>query len=106
LTVILGKYIEEQAKNFDFSEQTLYRVQCLITHLGGVNLIDPSCGDSDSSGGAFMMFAIRDALEFAGLLPSRKKLPARELKLALHKFNQLESQTEYLTRVLASLEDH
>ena len=53
-----------------------------------------------------MMFAIRDALEFAGLLPSRKKLPARELKLALHKFNQLESQTEYLTRVLASLEDH
>ena len=91
-------------KDFDFSEDTLYRAQCLIQHLGGTQLIDPSCDESDNAGGAFMMFAIRDALEFAGLLPNRKKLPAREFKLALHKFNLLEAKTEYLKRVLAALE--
>lgn len=52
-------------------------------------MIDPSCEESDNHGGAFMMFAIRDALEFAGLLPNRKRNPAREFKLALHKFNLL-----------------
>lgn len=100
-----GKYIEDSVKHFDFSEDTLYRVQCLISHLGNVSLIDPSCDESDNAGGAFMMFAIRDALEFAGLLPNRKKIPAREFKLALHKFNLLQSKTEYLNRVLASLEE-
>ena len=27
------KYIEESVKNFDFSQQALFRVQCLINHL-------------------------------------------------------------------------
>lgn len=73
--------------------------------MGDTTQIDPSCDDSDNSGGAFMMFAIRDALEFAGLLPNRKRLPAREYRLALHKFNFLTSKTEYLNKVIASLED-
>ena len=52
-----------------------------------------------------MMFAIRDALEFVGLLPNRKRIPARDFKLALYKFNFLTTKTEYLNKVLANLED-
>jgi catalase len=52
-----------------------------------------------------MMFAIRDALEYGGLLPNRKKIPAREIKLALYKFKFLTDKTEHLNKVLASLED-
>jgi len=68
-------------------------------------LIDPTCDDCDNSGGSFMMFALRDALEFSGLLPNRKKNPAREIKLALYKFKFLTEKTEHLNKVLANLEE-
>ena len=52
-----------------------------------------------------MMFALRDALEFSGLLPNRKKIPAREIQMALYKFKFLTEKTEHLNKVLANLED-
>lgn len=73
--------------------------------MGDVALLDPSCDESDNSGGAFLMFAIRDALDFSGLLPNRKKLPAKELKLALYKFDFLTGKAEYLKKILANLDE-
>lgn len=101
----IGAYITQSITHFDFSEHTLFRVQCLITHLGGEEFIDPGCEKSDNAGGAFMMFAIRDALEFSGLLPNRKKHPAKELKLAHYKIEQLKEQNHKLEKALADVNE-
>ena len=77
-------------KEFDFSQQTLFRIQCLIKHFAyEEQSIDPTCDECDNSGGSFLMFALRDALEFGGLLPNRKRSPAMEIRVALYKFEFL-----------------
>jgi hypothetical protein len=63
----------------------LAKVECLIKHLGGSAAIDPHHADGDSSVGTFMMFILKDALQFAGLLPDKKKYPAKELKICNYK---------------------
>lgn len=73
-------------KDFDFSDDTLFRVQCLIKHIGGTENINPHHDDTDNSVAAFMMFVIKDALTYSGLLPEKKRVPAREIRIALHKF--------------------
>ena len=50
------------------------------------------------------MFALRDALEFAGLLPNRKHFPAMEIRVALYKFEFLTEQTENLVKIIGELE--
>lgn len=52
-----------------------------------------------------MMFVIRDALLFAGLLPDKKKVPARDIKIALYKFKLLTNKNEYLNKEIAHLEN-
>lgn len=37
----LGPYIEGAAKDFDFSDEVLFRAQCLIQHIGGAEVISP-----------------------------------------------------------------
>jgi len=63
----------------------MHKAECLIKHLGGVKQIDPSGDDCDSSVGTFIMFVLRDYLEYAGLLPEKKKVPAKYLALLIHK---------------------
>ena len=50
------------------------------------------------------MFAIRDALEFGGLLPNRKKNPAMEIRVALYKFEFLTEKTEEVSKIVGNLE--
>ena len=50
------------------------------------------------------MFAIRDALEFGGLLPMRKKNPGMEIQVALYKFEFLTEKTEELSKIISTLE--
>lgn len=52
-----------------------------------------------------MMFVISDALQFAGLVPEKKKVPARDIKLAMHKFKLLSEKSEELSKEIAHL-DH
>ena len=83
----------------------MFRVQCLIKHFADEELaIDPTGDDCDNSGGSFLMFAIRDALEFGGLLPHRKKNPAMEIRVALYKFDFLTEKTEELSKIIGNLE--
>jgi len=51
------------------------------------------------------MFVIKDALIFGGLLPDKQSVPAREIKIALHKFQLLTSKSEYLSKEIARLEE-
>ena len=57
----------------------------MIDHLGGKAQIDPSGDDCDSSIGTFIMFVIRDYLEFSGLMPEKKRVHAKELALLQYK---------------------
>lgn len=66
-------------------QEFLFRLECLIKHLGGSKEVDPSADECDSSVGTFLMFVIRDALEHAGLLIEKKCHPNKAHKLALHK---------------------
>jgi len=61
------------------------RVECLVKHLGGSVNVDPSAEACDSSVSTFVMFVLRDALEYSGLLPEKKRMPSRELKLCTYK---------------------
>ena len=51
-----------------------------------------------------MMFVIKDALLFAGLIPDKNKIPARDIRLALYKFKLLTTKNEYLNKEIAHLE--
>ena len=74
---ILGAYIEEKAVEFDFTPATLNQVSKMIEHMGGIEQVDPHHNDSDSSIGAFIMYVLKDACEFAGFLPKRKSVPSK-----------------------------
>lgn len=50
------------------------------------------------------MFVISDALQFAGLLPDKKKVPARDIRLAMHKFKFLSEKSEELSKEIANIE--
>ena len=78
----------------------LVKVECLIKHLGGTGAIDPHHSDGDSSVGTFMMFILKDALQFAGLVPDKKKYTAKELKLHTYKKGLYEQFFEQLQTAL------
>ena len=76
------------------------RLECLIKHLGGPVNVDPSAEANDSSVSTFVMFVLRDALEFAGLMPDKKRIPHREFKLYNHKRDFYQKHLEQLNDAL------
>jgi len=64
-------------------------------------MIDPSCEDCDSSVGTFVMFVIRDYLEFCGLLPKKHRVPAKELALLEYKQTLYQSFVAQINTALA-----
>ena len=74
----------------------LVKVECLLQHLGGSSMVDPHHADGDSSVGTFIMFVIKDALQHAGLLPDKKRVPAQELRLCNYKKTLFEQQQAQL----------
>jgi hypothetical protein len=81
-----GEYILEKVENFALDDPAIVmQLEVLLHHLGGPDLTDPHNDDTDSSVGTFLMFAVRDALIYCGLLPSCRVLPGRQYALAAHK---------------------
>ena len=82
----LHTYLMNKSDKFIFDDlEHLLRAECLIKHLGGPTNVDPSADACDSSVSTFIMFVLRDALEYAGLMPEKKRVPHRELKLCQYK---------------------
>jgi len=53
----------------------------------------------------FFLYIIKDVLEFNGFMPDKEQASAaRELKLALHKFDIFTAKTEYLSKMIGTLE--
>ena len=74
--------ISKTSEQFEFDNlDKMVKLECLIKHLGGYANVDPSAETCDSSVGTFTMFVLRDALEYAGLLPAKKRSPHREFNL-------------------------
>jgi len=47
------------------------------------------------------MFVLRDYLEYSGLLPEKKRVPAKELQLYIYKKELYEEFLDMLTKALA-----
>lgn len=92
--------IDKSATFFCADPELMLKAECLIKHLGGAKQIDPSGDDCDSSVGTFIMFVLRDFLEFSGLLPEKKRVPAKELALLAHKKAVFEEFNAKLTQAL------
>jgi hypothetical protein len=71
----------------NISSEALARIECLVEHLGGIQLCDPHADVVDSSIGQFMMFCLRDVLRYLGLVhqPPSDRVPFMEHKLLTYK---------------------
>lgn len=97
----LDTYLPEKVDTLIFDDIAhLAKLECLLEHLGGEDYVDPHHEETDSSVGTFIMFVLRDALEYAGLLPQRKRMPARELRLYNFKKTFFEQQEQALKTAL------
>jgi hypothetical protein len=72
-----------------------------VKQIGGDEFVDPQCEGTDDNLGAFMMFVLRDALTYCGLLPEKKAVPAWEHKLATYKHAYYNKKAEYLSKVVS-----
>ena len=97
----LHTYLVNGSQKFTFDDlEHLVKIECLIQHLGGPINVDPSAEACDSSVSTFVMFVLRDALEYAGLMPEKKRVPHRELKLCVYKNTFYTQKLEQLNDAL------
>ena len=86
----LQSYLQKTCKEMELqniSGETLARIECLVEHIGGINLCDPHSDLVDSSICQFMMFCLRDVLRYIGLVhsPASDRVPYMEHKLLSYK---------------------
>lgn len=111
----IGPFINKclSDKNLDLSEENLLRVGLLLKALyeDPQEDLDPHAQE-DSEDPAemnmtFFLYIIRDILDHAGFTGDKTKnaakIAARQLKMALGKFNYLEQKTQYMSKVLGIL---
>lgn len=65
--------------------EQISRIECLVEHIGGINMCDPHSDVVDSSICQFMMYCLRDVLRYIGLNPSDARVPFMEHKLLVFK---------------------
>ena len=85
--------------NVNLKENTMKKTE-IIHHFinesakGGIAILAHH-NEGDSSVSTFMMFILKDALTHAGLLPDKKRVPDKEIRLCLYKktlYQQLNAQ--------------
>lgn len=59
------------------SPEQMARLECLVQLIGGEAKCDPDCEDGDSGICQFVMFIMKDALEYLGLIGDKK--PANQV---------------------------
>jgi hypothetical protein len=72
--------------NFDFSDENIDRIEKLVE--GNRHKIDPTFYNKIDELSGFLIFALKDAAEYAGLIPE-KRTPARHYSRLQHKKNKL-----------------
>ena len=69
----------------NITAEQISRIECLVEHIGGINMCDPHADVCDSSICQFMMFCLRDVLRYIGLIPTVERVPFMEHKLLVFK---------------------
>ena len=109
----VAPFISKCVSDFDFSEDTLFRVGLLLKSLfeDPQDELNPNNADDSNPAEmnlAFFLYVIKDVLEHTGFFGDRSKsglkMAARDLRMALARFEVLTVKQEYLTRVLGILE--
>lgn len=75
-----------------FSGEQIARIECLLAHIGGITMCDPSDDISDFGICQFMMFVMKDVLKYLGLADER--IPSQEYKVCMYKmklFSEVEA---------------
>ena len=85
---------------FSFRDSVLYRVHALMQSHKEEE-IDPNYYESKCVLSGFLMFLLKDAVVFSGIL--NKEDPLIQYKLAIEKFNMLTSVQEDLAQSIATL---
>jgi hypothetical protein len=114
---MLAPFIAEGIQHLDLSEENMFNVGRLIKALYYVTgedineALNPGSLDDDQPAEqmmAYFLYVIKDALEYAGFAGNRAKnaakLAARELKMALARFDILTQKSQWLSKVQANLE--
>jgi len=92
----IGDYFNNSTKNFNFSDENIYKISRLI--IGKEKKISPGYYSKLCGSTGLVLFLIKDALEYAGIIVEKKTLPAR-----IYKNNKY--ITEKLKEKIASLEN-
>jgi hypothetical protein len=77
-----------QIESFDYSNENIDRLEKLVE--GNRHKIDPTYFNKIDELSGFLMVALKDAAEYAGLIPE-KRTPSRHFSRLQHKKNKLES---------------
>jgi hypothetical protein len=109
----VGPFIQKCIGELDLSEETLFRVGLLLrSHFEDPQYeLDPNRMNEEDPAEmnmSFFLYVIKDVLEHVGFIgdPSKNgaKLAARELRMALARFELLTQKTQHLGKVQALLE--
>jgi hypothetical protein len=107
---MIGPFIEKSIGDLDFSDDAMFRLSLLLSTFDDYQEeLDPHAAPTNDDNQAemnltFFLYIIKDAMEFNGFHKDKDNYPARELKIALHKFDLLTQKTQYLSKVLGLLE--
>jgi hypothetical protein len=113
LLTFLAPFINKCIDDLDFSEDTLFRVGVLLRALfeEAQEELDPNNVDDSNPAEmnlTYFLYVIKDVLEHTGFFGNRSKtaskMGGRDLKMATGLFEVLTRKQEYLTRVIATLE--
>ena len=96
----VGEFVKQMIPRFSFRDSVLYRVHALMQSHKEEE-IDPNYYESKCVLSGFLMFLLKDAVVFSGIL--NKEDPLIQYKLAIEKFNMLTSVQEDLAQSIATL---
>lgn len=82
----LNELVTDRMQSFDFSNENIDEIEKLVG--GNRHKIDPTYFNKIDEMSGFLIFALKDAAEYAGLIPE-KRTPARHYSRLLHKKNKL-----------------
>ena len=77
--LIVGDFINNSIKKFDFSDENIYKSLKIIGHRE--KKITPTFYSKTCGTTGLIIFLIKDTMEYAGLIVDKKTLPARLYRL-------------------------
>ena len=94
----LGPFLEKAITELDFSEDAMFRLSLLLSSFEDYHEeLDPHTLNDENQAEmnmTFFLYIIKDMMEFNGFLKDKDDcVAARELRLALHKFDLLTQKT-------------